>query len=72
MLIVIHQGRAGSAPRPTASGVYHDQWRKTDAGWRRAHRAAHVDGRFDVSSSRGRASTGARDLAVRSRARHRG
>jgi hypothetical protein len=69
MLLVTHQGRAASAPRPTASGVYHDQWRKTDVGWRLAHRAAHVDGRFDASNPRGRASTGARDHAVRSRAR---
>ena len=43
MLLVTHQGVAEAAPRPTVSGVYHDQWRKTHAGWRLAHRAAHVD-----------------------------
>ena len=43
MVLVTHQGRAGAAPRPTVTGVYHDQWRKTDAGWRLVHRAAHVD-----------------------------
>ena len=44
MVLVTHQGRAGAVPRLTLSGVYHDQWRKTDSGWRLAHRAAHVDG----------------------------
>ena len=43
MVLVTHQGVAAAAPRPTVSGVYHDQWRKTHAGWRLAHRAAHVD-----------------------------
>jgi uncharacterized protein (TIGR02246 family) len=43
MVLVTHQGVAESAPRPTVSGVYHDQWRKTHTGWRLAHRAAHVD-----------------------------
>ena len=44
MVLVTHQGVAAAAPRPTISGVYHDQWRKTHTGWRLAHRAAHVDG----------------------------
>ena len=44
MVLVTHQGVAEAAPRPTISGVYHDQWRKTHTGWRLAHRAAHVDG----------------------------
>lgn len=43
MVLVTHQGVAEAAPRPTVSGVYHDQWRKTPTGWRLAHRAAHVD-----------------------------
>jgi len=43
MVLVTHQGVAEAAPRPTISGVYHDQWRKTQTGWRLAHRAAHVD-----------------------------
>ena len=43
MVLVTHQGLAEAAPRPTVSGVYHDRWRKTHAGWRLAHRAAHVD-----------------------------
>jgi SnoaL-like domain len=43
MVLVTHQGVTEAAPRPTDSGVYHDQWRKTHEGWRLAHRAAHVD-----------------------------
>ena len=43
MVLVTHQDVTEAAPRPTHSGVYHDQWRKTDEGWRLAHRAAHVD-----------------------------
>ncbi len=43
MVLVTHQGVDEAAPRPTISGVYHDQWRKTHTGWRLAHRAAHVD-----------------------------
>jgi SnoaL-like domain len=43
MVLVTHQEVAEAAPRPTVSGVYHDHWRKTRAGWRLARRAAHVD-----------------------------
>lgn len=43
MVLVTHQDVTEVAPRPTDSGVYHDQWRKTREGWRLAHRAAHVD-----------------------------
>lgn len=43
MVLVTHQDITEAAPRPTDSGVYHDQWRKTHEGWRLAHRAAHVD-----------------------------
>jgi len=44
MVLVTHQGVTEAAPRPTLSGVYHDQWRKTPTGWRIAYRAVHVDG----------------------------
>jgi hypothetical protein len=37
MVLITHQGIMEAAPRPTASGVYHDQWRKAPAGWRLAH-----------------------------------
>ena len=43
MVLVTHQDVTEAAPRPTDSGVYHDQWRKTHEGWRLAHRAVHVD-----------------------------
>jgi hypothetical protein len=43
MVLVTHQAQTETAPRPRASGVYHDWWRKTPEGWRLAHRAAHVD-----------------------------
>lgn len=46
MVLVTHQGVAEAAPRPTLSGVYHDQWRKTSTGWRLVRRAAHVDQAF--------------------------
>lgn len=43
MVLVTHQGITEVAPRPTASGVYHDQWRKTPEGWRLAHRILRHD-----------------------------
>ena len=43
MLLVTHQDVAEAAPRPTASGVYHDQWRKTPEGWQLAHRRLRHD-----------------------------
>jgi hypothetical protein len=43
MVLVTHQGVTEEAPRPTASGVYHDQWRKTPEGWRFAHRILRCD-----------------------------
>jgi hypothetical protein len=49
MVLVTHQGAADVTPRPVVSGVYHDRWRRTPAGWRLAHRAAHVDGDLDGS-----------------------
>ncbi len=69
MVLVTHQERAGSAPRPTASGVYHDQWRRTEAGWRLAHRAAHVDGALDLAPARRSASANTRKRGVQSRPR---
>jgi hypothetical protein len=45
MLLVTHQDVTESVPRPTASGVYHDQWRKTPDGWQLAHRRLHHDTR---------------------------
>jgi uncharacterized protein (TIGR02246 family) len=45
MVLVTHQGVTEAAPRPTASGVYHDQWRKTPEGWRLAHRILRYDHR---------------------------
>ena len=44
MVLVTHQERGQGVPHPIASGVYHDQWRRTGQGWRLARRAAHVDG----------------------------
>src|SRR5215471_9947336 len=38
MVLVTHQDVTEAAPRLTASGVYHDRWRKTTEGWRLAHR----------------------------------
>jgi ketosteroid isomerase-like protein len=43
MVLVTHQGVTEAAPRPMASGVYHDQWRKTPEGWRFTHRILHRD-----------------------------
>jgi hypothetical protein len=43
MVLITHQGVAEAAPRPTLSGVYDDQWRKTREGWRLAHRVLRYD-----------------------------
>ena len=43
MVLVTHQGITEAAPRLTASGVYHDQWRKTQEGWRLAYRILRLD-----------------------------
>jgi len=45
MVLVTHQGVTEAAPRTTASGVYHDHWRKTPEGWRLAHRILRRDHR---------------------------
>jgi uncharacterized protein (TIGR02246 family) len=46
MVLVTHQGVTEAAPRPTASGMYHDQWRKTQEGWRFVQRTVRLDGPF--------------------------
>jgi uncharacterized protein (TIGR02246 family) len=43
MVLVTHQDFTEAAPRLTASGVYHDQWRKTPEGWRLVHRRLQHD-----------------------------
>ena len=45
MLLVTHQDVTEASPRLTASGVYHDEWRKTPEGWRLVHRRLHHDTR---------------------------
>jgi ketosteroid isomerase-like protein len=51
MLLVTHQDVTEGAPRLTASGVYHDQWRKTPDGWRLIHRRLHHDTREPLISA---------------------
>jgi len=46
MLLVTRQGPTDAAPHLVRSGVYHDQWRKTQAGWRLVQRTCRLDGRF--------------------------
>ncbi len=43
MVLVTHQSVTEAAPRPTLSGVYYDQWRKTPEGWRLTHRVLCYD-----------------------------
>jgi hypothetical protein len=49
MVLVTHQRAGEPAPHPKLTGVYHDRWLKTAAGWRLAHRAAYVDGPLDAA-----------------------
>ena len=49
MVIITHQTAKDEAPRPVYSGVYHDDWHKTDHGWQIARRVFYVD-RFIRSS----------------------
>jgi uncharacterized protein (TIGR02246 family) len=51
MVLVTHQDVTEAAPRPTASGVYHDQWRRTPEGWRLVHRILHHDAREPLISA---------------------
>ena len=43
MLLLTWIGPGDRAPVTTASGVYHDEWRRTPGGWRIARRAIHID-----------------------------
>lgn len=43
MVLVTHQGVAAATLHPLLSGIYHDRWHKTPAGWRLAHRIAYLD-----------------------------
>ena len=43
MVLMTYQGPSDANPRPIVSGVYHDQWHKTSAGWRFAHRLLRHD-----------------------------
>jgi len=43
MVLVTRQDASGGPPSVNLTGVYHDVWRKTAAGWRLARRAAHTD-----------------------------
>ena len=43
MVLITHQGATEAVPRLTLSGVYYDQWRKTQAGWQFAHRTLRHD-----------------------------
>jgi hypothetical protein len=51
MVLVTHQDVTEAVPRLTASGVYHDQWRKTPDGWLLVHRRLHHDTREPVISA---------------------
>ena len=48
-VLVTHQRTGEVSPRPMLTGVYHDRWLKTVAGWRFAHRAAYVDGHLEAA-----------------------
>jgi len=50
MLLVTHQRLDEAQPRLALTGVYHDLWRKTAAGWRFARRAAYVDHHPELSA----------------------
>ncbi len=43
MVLVSHQGIEDHAPVPILSGVYHDRWSRTPAGWRLKHRLLRHD-----------------------------
>lgn len=43
MLLETRRDPRESAPTPYATGVYHDEWRKTPDGWRFAKRVLHLD-----------------------------
>lgn len=43
MVLVTRQGAGAAAPETRLTGVYHDEWRKTQDGWRLVRRTACVD-----------------------------
>ncbi|MBI4497266.1 MAG: nuclear transport factor 2 family protein [Chloroflexi bacterium] len=43
MVLVTHQGAADAVPRLFLTGVYRDEWRKTEGGWQFARRALYRD-----------------------------
>ena len=43
MMLVTRQEATDNRPYVNLTGVYHDVWRKTSAGWRLAQRAAYAD-----------------------------
>ncbi len=51
MVLVTHQGITETAPRLTTSGVYHDQWRKTQERWQFAYRILRRDSNAPLIST---------------------
>jgi ketosteroid isomerase-like protein len=43
MLIETRQRSGERHPSPYTTGVYQDEWRRTEQGWRIARRAVHID-----------------------------
>ena len=43
MVLVTRQGASDAVPRLSHTGVYDDQWRKTQAGWQFVHRTFRPD-----------------------------
>ena len=43
MLLATRSGPGDAAPRPVASGVYYDEWERTDGAWLLALRSARLD-----------------------------
>ena len=43
MVLITHQSATDPTPRPVLSGVYHDRWQKTQAGWQIAQRTLRHD-----------------------------
>ena len=48
MLLLTRIGPGDRYPVMTASGVYHDEWRRTPDGWRMTRRAIHIDRSSDA------------------------
>ena len=43
MLLSARQGPGDAIPRPSTTGVYRDEWRRTPEGWRIARRSLRID-----------------------------